>query len=351
VWSPSGDQLIISGDEVVRIWDLSKRPLKLSGHTAVTWDAQWSPDGKRIATTSHDGTARIWDAASGQELLTLDHPHPLRFLAWSPDGTRIVTTSFDNIARVWDVIAGELLLEIPSPTGGRFHMASWSPDGSRFVAYSGSDPRLTVFDAVTGDPLINLSKGIVEREVHRPSWSPEGDWIVVASGPVQMWDAASGVLRGILRTSSPSVSAEWSPDRGRIVTGHEDGTVRMWGVVREKLSSSKALLTFAGHTTGVSDVTWSPDGKRFASSDTSGTVKVWDVAAGIEVLSFTTPGSALSVNWSPDGNYVIVAGIFKTPVVRRVWQSTEELIAHAKACCVARELTPEEREQFVLPER
>jgi WD40 repeat protein len=78
-------------------------------------------------------------------------------------------------------------------------------------------------------------------------------------------------------------------------------------------------------------------------------VKVWDAATGDEVLSFETPGALGNVNWSPDGRYVIAAGAFDTPVVRRVWQSTEELITYAKECCVPRELTSQEREQFGLP--
>jgi hypothetical protein len=38
-------------------------------------------------------------------------------------------------------------------------------------------------------------------------------------------------------------------------------------------------------------------------------------------------------------------------VVRHAWQSTEDLIAYARECCVMRELTPEERQQFGLPEQ
>jgi hypothetical protein len=78
---------------------------------------------------------------------------------------------------------------------------------------------------------------------------------------------------------------------------------------------------------------------------------VWDAATGAEVLSFKVPAAAISVSWSPDAKYVVVAGYFNTPVVRRVWRSTEALIAHARECCVTRELTDEEREQFDLPPR
>jgi len=56
------DRLVAGGGTMLSIWDVSGRPLRLSGHTADVWDAQWSPDGRRIGTTSYDGTARIWDA-------------------------------------------------------------------------------------------------------------------------------------------------------------------------------------------------------------------------------------------------------------------------------------------------
>ena len=48
-------------------------------------------------------------------------------------------------------------------------------------------------------------------------------------------------------------------------------------------------------------------------------------------------------HWSPDGTRVLVSGVFRAPEIRPVWQSTEELVAYAKECCVFRELTAEER--------
>jgi hypothetical protein len=68
-------------------------------------------------------------------------------------------------------------------------------------------------------------------------------------------------------------------------------------------------------------------------------------------MRFRAPDFVTAVDWSPDGQYVVASGGFEVPVIRRAWQSTEELIAHAKECCVTRELTPEERVQFGLPGR
>jgi hypothetical protein len=64
------------------------------------------------------------------------------------------------------------------------------------------------------------------------------------------------------------------------------------------------------------------------------------------VMRFQVPGFTTSVDWSPDGKYLIAPA--DQVVIARVWQSTEELIQYAKECCVFRELTPEERQQFGL---
>ena len=67
----------------------------------------FSPDGRRIATTSFDGTARVWDVATGATLTTLSgHDIWVWNAAFSPDGSRIVTASEDRTARVWDAATG-----------------------------------------------------------------------------------------------------------------------------------------------------------------------------------------------------------------------------------------------------
>ena len=103
-----------------------------------------------------------------------------------------------------------------------------------------------------------------------------------------------------------------------------------------------------GHSAVVKDAQWSPDGRHIATGDDAGEVKVWDAATGGEIDGFAADGAVLNVDWSPDGRYIIASGHFNPPLVRRVWTNVDELIAHARQCCLSRELTPEEREQFGL---
>jgi hypothetical protein len=98
--------------------------------------AAFSPDGQRIVTGSEDNTAKVWDAASGSELLTLKgHGIGVWSVAFSPDGQRIVTGSGDQTAKVWDAANGREVLMLKGHGGGVGAVA-FSPDGQRIVTGS-----------------------------------------------------------------------------------------------------------------------------------------------------------------------------------------------------------------------
>jgi WD40 repeat protein len=73
----------------------------------------FSSDGQRIVTGSGDETAKVWEAYSGRELLTLQgHSAPIWAVAFSPNGQRIVTGSWDKTAKVWEAASGKELLTL-----------------------------------------------------------------------------------------------------------------------------------------------------------------------------------------------------------------------------------------------
>ena len=81
--------------------------LTLSGHKGPIISVAWSPDGKRLATGSTT-IRRNMGRGHGQELLTLrGYKDSVMEVAWSPDGKRLATGSSDGTAKVWDAATGK----------------------------------------------------------------------------------------------------------------------------------------------------------------------------------------------------------------------------------------------------
>jgi WD40 repeat protein/serine/threonine protein kinase/DNA-binding XRE family transcriptional regulator len=363
-FSPDDNWILAGGSRVLglRIWDASTTVPKLFGHTFGQEWGGWSPDGTLIATSGEDGSARLWDAATGQQLKEFDQGS--FWGDWSPDGSRLAFA--DGIGAhaitVWDVKTGELLATLSAPDdeygSPQLLTMDWSPDGA-FLAADDFRPGLTqaiyVWDAETTE-LVSTWQTDDTCHLGWPRWSPDGSRIAtgcifVEAGintPARIWDVASG--REIMTLESEygwTFRAVWSPDGTRILTTYENGAAIIWDV-----ETGESLLTFTRHQ-GAVDGKWSPDGTLIASTDYAEQLaKIWDSETGEELMSFSIPGAPLTIGWSPDGTQVIVTGDgFNEAVIKRVWTSTEELVDYAYDCCVSRELTPEERAQFGLPER
>ncbi|MFD8440162.1 WD40 repeat domain-containing protein, partial [Streptomyces microflavus] len=76
----------------------------LTGHTNMVTSVAISPDTTWLATTSFDGTVRLWDRATGTCTTTLTgHTNMVTSVAISPDTTWLATTSYDGTVRIWNV--------------------------------------------------------------------------------------------------------------------------------------------------------------------------------------------------------------------------------------------------------
>ena len=77
----------------------------------------FSPDGRRLASASHDGTVKVWDATTGQETLTLHgHTGQVSSVAFSPDGRRLASAGNDRTVKVWDAATGQEALTLHGHT-------------------------------------------------------------------------------------------------------------------------------------------------------------------------------------------------------------------------------------------
>ncbi|HUQ56288.1 MAG TPA: AAA family ATPase, partial [Lentzea sp.] len=146
------------------------RQTTLTGHSDQINAVAWSPNGMRLATASADGTVRIWDAVTAQELLCLHVGRKsVQDVAWSRNGDRIATVADGGSCQVWKV-GSEPDLHW-TWTQGEVHALTWSPlDGALSIGQTRgpSDPPDTwLLDVNHGDPRFNY-------ETETLAWSPDG---------------------------------------------------------------------------------------------------------------------------------------------------------------------------------
>jgi serine/threonine protein kinase len=284
------------------------------GHSDAVLAVAWSPDGKRIASTS-GREVRVWDAANGSHVLTYrgHTTGTVCALAWSPDGQYIASGNSNNLVRVcYSTTAGHVFTY--QWHSGGVGTVAWSPDSQRIASGSG-DKTVQVWDAIDGGHDFTYRRH--SSYVSAVAWSPDGKRIASGSGDktVQVWDAIGGGYDFTYRGHSDGANAvAWSPDGRRIASGSSDSTVQVWDAV-----DGGHVFTYKGHSDYVTEVAWSLDGTRIASGGYDKTVQVWDAATGGNVYTYRGHSAEVrAVAWSPDGRRIASASDDKTV---QVWQA------------------------------
>jgi WD40 repeat protein len=93
---------------MVVLWDLDRaqRTASLTPHPDGATGVAFLADGVTVATTSRDGSVRLWDVALGRALggpLTAHADEVWRVVS-DPNHDRFVTSSRDGTVRIWDVL-------------------------------------------------------------------------------------------------------------------------------------------------------------------------------------------------------------------------------------------------------
>jgi WD40 repeat protein len=265
-FSPDGSRIVTaSEDKTARIWDAAtgKEIMPRRGHEGGVKSAAFSPDGSRIVTASSSsssslsfvfggfgrGSAHIWDAATAKQIAILQGYG--EFAAFSPDGSRLVAASLSD-ASIWDAGSAKVIAVLHCE--GITKSGAYSPDGSRIVTAS-ADGTARIWDAATAKEIMALRGR--ERFVNSAAFSPNGSRIVTASSrTARIWDAATAKEIMALRGHEHVVnSVAFSPDGSHIVTASEDGTARIWGAHLQTMSAKDLLVEACARLAGVTKLT------------------------------------------------------------------------------------------------
>lgn len=243
-FSPDGNWLASGGYRVVKLWERLRNVQKSNVETAAPVTAlAASPDGSLIAAGHADHSISITNRADPNQTKTLaGHTAPVTGVAFTADGAKLVSSSHDQTVRIWNTADGAAAAQINTPAA--INSLYLHPDGSRIV---------------TGhaDNVIRV-------------------WNTPADGA----ESAPPVLE-ITGHEKPVHSVAVLPSAGtHLVSGSEDGTLRLWTLADGKQAQS---LSHGGPVTAVAA---RGDGQVVASCGADGVAKLWQVSDGKLIAEF-----------------------------------------------------------------
>ncbi len=315
---PDGRRFVlITMDGATRLWDTTPRGFapKIFHERLELADGRLSPDGKLAALAVKANSFRILDTSTTEPIVPelLHDYRDLRTVRWSPDSTRLVTASVNGTARIWEARSGQTTGE-PLQHTGPLTYAEFSSDG-RWVATASEDGTARIWSATNGQPASSPLKhsGVVRRA----RFSPDGNLLVTASvdRTVRFWSVPQGQEIGAALTNELDFhDAVFSPDSHRVGTVGQASYAQLWNV-----GTRRAITPPLRHAGYVSSIRFSPSGRHVVTASSDGTARVWNALTGQPVSRPLRHREEVTVaEFSPDGRFVLTASIDGTA---RLWDA------------------------------
>jgi hypothetical protein len=278
-----------------------KAPRLLASHKKMITGLAFSADGARLASSSLDETALVWDPASATAKQTLrGQPGAVRGVAFLPDGKTVITaggSGAKNVGTVksWDPDTGQMKAVLREQKNVVFVLAM-SPDG-KFLAWD--DGTWVILWDVAG-AKVRATLEDLGGTVRGLAFSRDGKKLAGcgSSDTVRIWDVEQPAGPSVTTRVKEALCLASSPD-GVLAVGSESQAVTLWNPAAKK--GRRVIPGFPGD---VRAVAYSPDGKVLAASSRDA-IRCFDPADGRELASWksTTAGNP-QLGWlafSPDG--------------------------------------------------
>ncbi len=302
--------LRLPGQNGMILWDIASRRIakNLLGHTGEVTSALFSRDARYAVSASKDGTARLWfvDRWKTGSVTLEDAPAGSVQAEFSPDRERLVTVSDRLNARLWDAATGRLIASL-NHLNERVNLIEFS-DRTDYLLTATEKNSVRIWDGRTGG-LIHELKGHSKR-VTAASFSPDDRSVVTTSADKtsRIWSVETGKSLQILEQHRLDVaSADFSPGGDFVLTGSKDGTACVWYA-----ENGEKRIVLEGHRRGIRGCAFSPNGRYAATyaavvmpeKDLESCCFLWDPATG-KKRALDVPENAIrSMAFSPDSRTV-----------------------------------------------